>query len=373
MIWDKNSQKKNQYNGIPIRNPYEDSSILDRYKDTTILLGLASPQANETVYEFLRENGYNNVFAYSKNGNNDVIDKLCTDNDKVEENCIQCGYAEACQKMINKNLQRAYGKHIPNGKKILDAVFLVITNRCTLNCKCCSQCTEQIIQTRSFSDITLEKLKRCMYSVLKEVAYIHQLTVSGGEALLCKELPEILEYLCELPEVGYIRFLTNGTIKMSEDIFNTLKNPKIICMLDDYGTNKNIPEVLYNNLRENILLLEKQNIVYSVLDNSDGTWYDLGDIEKREDKHENIRKNKECMFRSCLMISPNGNLSWCGRNVFSMECGLIPDDKRDYCDLSDEKDSQRVKEILELKYLHGCEYCGGTSHNNIVPAGMQIR
>ena len=52
MIWDKNSQKKNQYNGISIRNPYEDSSILDRYKDTKILLGLASPQANDTVYEY---------------------------------------------------------------------------------------------------------------------------------------------------------------------------------------------------------------------------------------------------------------------------------------------------------------------------------
>ena len=217
-IWDKNPEKTGYYKEIPIINPYENVKVLEENKDAVILLGLASPQANATVYQYLFEKGYNKVYTYSKTGSNSIIDKLCTDNNKIEENCMQCGYAEACHKMIDRNLEAMYGKQIPNHKKILDALFVVITNRCTLNCMCCGQCTEQIIQTKSFKDITLSSLKKCMQSIFQEVAYVHQLTISGGEALLHKELPEILDYFASLPEVGYVRFLTNGTIKLSEKI-----------------------------------------------------------------------------------------------------------------------------------------------------------
>ncbi len=145
----------------------------------------------------------------------------------------------------------------------------------------------------------------------------------------------------------------------------------MITWIDDYGTEKKIPIALQKNLEKNLKKLAENQVCYQVIDNSNGTWYDLGNMKKREDLMENKKKNKECMFRTCLLLSAKGNLSWCSRNISCFEYGLIPKDKRDYCDLSDETDALRVNEILQLQYLHGCEYCSGTSKNNIVAAGRQ--
>lgn len=370
MMWDKSSQRRDDYRGIPIKNPYVNNRIIEENKDINILLALASPDENETVFEFLKKKGCSNVYVYSEDGSNEVIDMLCTADNRIEENCVSCGYVEVCQKSIKQNLEKVYGSSFSENKNIVKSLFLLITNRCTLNCKCCANCTEQVIQTRNFYDLTLEDVKKCMCNLFEEIDYIHQLIVSGGELLLHKQLPQILEYLCDQPKIGFIRVLTTGTVKVPASILSIIKNPKIICVIDDYGMDKHIPERLYSNLAENIRLLEEENVIYSVLDNSDGTWYDLGGYEKRSGINEN---NTKCMFRSCLVISPKGNLSWCSRNVSSMECGLTPEDKRDYCNLLEEQEVKRIKDILELKYLHACEYCNGTDHKNLVPAGMQIR
>lgn len=373
MFWDRNSGKRSQYKGIPIINPYKNEEIVKENKNVTILLGLASQQANQEVLEYLRENGCSKVYPFFESQSNYIIEQLCIENDRIEENCVKCCYAETCSKMINNNLKNLYTKEEVKKSKIINTLFVIVTNRCTLNCKCCGQCTEQIIENKAFFDMTFEDLKKYMEKIFKEVSYIHQVTLSGGEVLLCKELPEILEYLCNLPQIGYIKFLTTSTVKMSDAVLEYLCHPKVVCFIDDYGIEKNISDALQTNIKYNMQKIFEKEIIYSIIDNSDGTWYDLGNMSKRDDIIENVKKNKDCMFRTCLIMSAKGLLSWCTRNTSCLECGLIPDDKRDYCDLSDEKDSQRVKEILELKYLHGCEYCSGTNHNNIVPAGMQIR
>ncbi len=370
-IWDQNSEKRQEYRGIPIINPYKNLEDIEKNKNSIILIGIASPHIGESVYHYLKEKGCHNIHTFFDNGSNYIINVLCKENDKLEEMCTECGYVEECSRLINNNLQKMYLRG--QNTSIIKVLSIVLTNRCTMNCQYCAQCTQEIRKHGKFYDMTLQNLQSYMECILKEVSYIHQLALTGGEILLCRELPEILEYLCSLPQVGYIKVLTTATVPMSDSLLKILNNPKIVCWIDDYGENKKIKEELQKNLITNVKKISEQNIIYKIIDNSDGTWYDLGDVEKREDMLENSKKNRECMFRMCLMISAKGIFSWCARNISCLECGLIPDDTRDYCDLSDEKDSQRVKEILELKYLHGCEYCSGTSHNNIVPAGMQIR
>lgn len=304
-------------------------------------------------------------------GGGNVIEAFCLEEKKLEEHCVLCACVEVCEKLVKENLQKLYGNQTIEKKRMINALSLAVTNRCTLNCKYCAQCTDEIRTHGIFYDMNLSSLRKYMKYLLKEVLYIHQLALTGGEVLLCKELPEILKYLCELPQIGYIKVLTTATIEMSDSLIEILKNPKIITWIDDYGKEKRISSALQRNQSINLEKLSQNNVLYRVIDNRNGTWYDLGNMEKRKDLTESIKKNTECMFRTCLFLSAKGDLSWCCRNVSCFEYGLIPNDKRDYCDLSDEADCARIQEILQLEYLHGCEYCNGTNQENIVMAGEQ--
>lgn len=372
MIYDR-APKKEFYCGVPIINPFENSVLLDKNKNAIVLIGIDGAYINEEIYSYLKEKGYSSIYKFSESEYNHITEVLCKEDNKIEENCTQCVYVETCFKLMNLNMQKISDNYLLSNKKIIQVLNVGVTNRCILNCQCCVQCTQEIRKKGIFFDLTLSALKKYIDILKKEISYIHQICLSGGELLLNKELPEILEYLCELKEIGYIKVLTTLTIRLSKDLLEKLKNPKVICCIDDYGSDKNIPTILQDNLKYNISKLNEVGVLYSIIDNSDGTWYDLGEsVERREDPLENMKKNKGCMFRSCLILSANGLLSWCARNVACLQCGLIPNDHRDYCDLNKMEDEVRIREILELDYLHGCEFCEGAVDSfNIVPAGMQ--
>lgn len=368
MIWDRNPKKECTYRGIPVCNPYENQQIIWDYRNCKIIIGLANGLENEKIYQYLHKNGCQEIYPY-RGGN--IAEILCLEDNPLEETCMVCACLETCEKRMKRNIENIYGAFYPENKKKISALSIAVTNRCVLNCEYCAQCTEEIRKSGIFYDMKAASLKNYMTAILKDVFYIHELALTGGEALLCNDLPEIIRYLCELPQIGYIKLLTTATVELSDHLIEVLKNPKLITWIDDYGTEKKIPIALQKNLEKNLKKLAENQVCYQVIDNSNGTWYDLGNMKKREDLMENKKKNKECMFRTCLFLSAKGNLSWCSRNISCFEYGLIPKDKRDYCDLSDETDALRVNEILQLQYLHGCEYCSGTSKNNIVAAGRQ--
>lgn len=369
MIWDRNSKKEGVYQGIPIRNPYKEKQLIQESKNCKIIIGLANPLENEKIYQYFCKEGYKQVYRFS--GGVNRIESFCRKEEKLEEYCVLCACAETCEKWIKENLEQQYGNQVIEEEKIILALSVSVTNRCTLNCNYCVQCTDEVKTKGIFYDMNLDSLKKYVKHILKEVCYIHQFTLTGGEVLLCKELSEMLDYLSQQPQIGYVKILTTATVLLSDSLIEKLKNPKFIVWVDMYGEEKGIPILLQTNLKLNIEKLVQNKILYHIIDNRNGTWYDLGDKRKREDTKENEKKNKECMFRTCLLLSAKGNLSWCARNVFCLEYGLIPKDKRDYCDLSDEQDCLRVKEILQLSYLHGCEYCNGTNEKNMVIAGEQ--
>ncbi len=241
------------------------------------------------------------------------MELFCQKEKKLEEFCVLCACAETCETWIKENLERQYGTQIIEKEKIISALSVSITNRCTLNCNYCAQCTNEIKAKGIFYDMDLDSFKKYINYILREVFYIHQLALTGGELLLCKELPEILDYLSQLPQIGYIKILTTATVLISDSLIERLKNPKFIIWIDVYGEKKGIPRRLQKNLKLNMEKLLEHGIWYHVIDNRNGTWYDLGDKKKREDRKANEKKNRECMFRTCLLLSAKGNLSWCSK------------------------------------------------------------
>ena len=308
MIWDRNPKKEGVYQGIPIRNPYKEKELVQENKRYQVIIGLANSLENEKIYQYLCKEGYKKVYPYWG-----VMELFCQKEKKLEEFYVLCACAETCEIWIKENLERQYGTQIIEKEKMISALSVSITNRCTLNCNYCAQCTNEIKAKGIFYDMDLDSFKKYINYILGEAFYIHQLALTGGELLLCKELPEILDYLSQLPQIGYIKILTTATVLISDSLIERLKNPKFIIWIDVYGEKKGIPRRLQKNLKLNMEKLLEHGIWYHVIDNRNGTWYDLGDKKKREDRKANEKKNRECMFRTCLLLSAKGNLSWCSK------------------------------------------------------------
>ena len=263
MIWDRNSKKEGVYQGIPIRNPYKEKQLIQESRNCKIIIGLANPLENEKIYQYFCKEGYKQVYRFS--GGVNRIESFCRKEEKLEEYCVLCACAETCEKWIKENLEQQYGNQVIEEEKIILALSVSVTNRCTLNCNYCVQCTDEVKTKGIFYDMNLDSLKKYVKHILKEVCYIHQFTLTGGEVLLCKELSEMLDYLSQQPQIGYVKILTTATVLISDSLIEKLKNPKFIVWVDMYGEEKGIPILLQTNLKLNIEKLVQNKILYHII------------------------------------------------------------------------------------------------------------
>ena len=263
----------------------------------------------------------------------------------------------------------------------LPCVTVVPSLLCNLKCKHCG------------TPYLKNKLERSNDEIMKDVERffkivdrVEKIFVHGGEPLLYKGLPDLLERILTYSDrFGGLRIITNGTIVPSKDTLNVLKKygEKFRhLMIDDYGPilSKKIPEI-----KE---ALEKENIPFFVRDywteNAyDGGWYDLGNSEgflrvlhTPEEAQEIYEKCSVSMSSSCSTIF-NGIWSPCDPVFRRIDLGLSVD-INDYVDLTDENKTveqqrEKIRKILDEKCLDVCKYCKGMCKDSVrVKAAEQL-
>lgn len=280
--------------------------------------------------------------------------------------CLECTLNETC-----KRFRELYNCNCNDNTiklQTLDNLSLCITKKCTLKCHGCVGLINEI-KNQKHTDLTLENVQKYLDKIFMKIGFVYQVTLAGGEALLNNQLSEIINYLCENERIGYLKLLTNGTVRFSDKLIETFisHNDKIMICIDDYG-NK-LPETLRKTLDYNIELLNKSDKIKSQINiNESGTWYDLGDFSCRTNDIF-LKNNKNCLFRKNLYLSPGGILSFCDRNVTSMEYNFLPEIVySDYCDLNIDNDIER---IFNIRNLNACKYCSGTYESNIISTAIQ--
>ena len=247
----------------------------------------------------------------------------------------------------------------------------MLTSACSLNCKCCGACVPEMKQEKMVIKMGLDSFKKYISCFTKNHIFIHQLMISGGEPCLSAELAEIIEYVEQEESIGYIKILSNGTVKLSEEvIFELQKAKKTIFWIDDYG--RNLSEENRKQILDNKVLLENSKIKYNWTDASEGTWFDFGDFSYKS--YEVGKYNNEnCYARHCFVVMPNGWFVVCSRAGMAMYMGKIPLRRDEMVDLN--KDGilkEDIDKVIDLKYLHACEYCNGSNMDEFIAAGVQV-
>lgn len=248
-------------------------------------------------------------------------------------------------------------------KVFLRSVDIIITERCTLKCKNCSNLMQYYVNP---TDIDTNNILESVRLLCKNTDEIHEVRIIGGEPFINKNLHIIVNNVIQEDKIKKIVIYTNGTIIPNELQLKSLKNDKIVVLITDYGISKKT-QLLVD-------LLNKENVVNVC--NKAGGWTDCSDIKR------NNRSNDELivMFNSC-----------CAKNTFSLinnkiyRCPFsanlhmlhaIEEESNDYILLSDDN---TVKETLKYfisntTFLQSCDYCNGRSFDStVIEPGIQIK
>jgi hypothetical protein len=228
----------------------------------------------------------------------------------------------------------------------LKTLDLVITERCSLRCKDCSNLMQYYDNPKH---IPINILYNSIDRLCELVDGIGEVRIIGGEPLVNPVNHFITRYVASKSNIKKVTIYTNGTIKLSKDQLDLYQHEKIFFFITNYG-----------KLSKNIGLLTQQldtvNIPYYV--HQVGAWTNCSDITNHTNGN-NLYKQC-CMTASYTLLY--SALYKCPFSAHAINLNLIPNytsDKRCLIDKSS------LKQFIQQDYLSSCNHCNGRTKNSI--------
>lgn len=242
---------------------------------------------------------------------------------------------------------------------------IIITQRCTLKCKRCVAYSPYYTQKAYYS---YEEIVRNIEAYFAVIDYVDKFTITGGEPLLHKDLPRIIEKLIEYKaQYRKIEIFTNSTLFFSENLQDIILKYKehLTFWVDNYGELSKEYEHIVTYLKENgVDYVTKK---YYGEDAFAGGWVDFGDYTQKAFTEDEIRERfGKCHYPkvqfNCGMWE--GKLYPCARTHRLMELGVIPENPKEFLDLYDETETvmqkkQKMIDLLHTDMLYACAFCNG--------------
>lgn len=261
------------------------------------------------------------------------------------------------QKMLSiYNITSQRAENLNKNTMDVKYVDVVITERCSMKCKDCSNLMQYYVNPK---DSDLDVLFSSIDRLLKSVDSIYEFRVLGGEPFINKEIHKIINRLVSYEIITYVTIYTNATIIPKDENLLCLRNDKVRLDITNYGE-------LSRNHDKLIEILKVNNISYTTY--IPDSWTDSGTIKYRErTKDELVHMFKNCCVNDYFTLL-NGKLYRCPFAANAINLNAIPFDEDEVIDISDEsKDIETLKKEINYlynnkEYLSSCKYCGGRDY-----------
>lgn len=247
-------------------------------------------------------------------------------------------------------------------------VALHLTWKCTLRCEKCAAFIPSIYEKGLVFDYKYSDIKQSLQTLFELVDRIEVITLTGGEAILHKDIVELCEFLLENQDkFGRVDFQTNGTVLFSEKLLDVMsKSEKFIFFIDHYGLDISI------NVERNVELCKKWKVQHRVRkyygeDAHMNGWIDYSPREEKIDKETAKKQFAICANgrkdRRPFVIYGN-LLTLCAMPYCRAQIDAQPKEDMLCLNLLDENmpkaEKQRiVLEMRDTDYNPGCQYCYG--------------
>lgn len=380
-FWDVKAETIQELCGVPVRKPDFHELASSQRADAIILVTVFSENVRMMIRDKLRAAGYHHTmidlewidallywdcqrqveegrFAFDLK-----TCHLCPVGKRAPAGCaIRDGY-------IRRRWVTGLSSDLGTSRLVIASMGLLVSNRCTLTCKGCNHLRDHYKASDNI-DIPAEQLIEDLGRVVDAVDLIDTLVVVGGEPFVHRDIGAILERILELPKIGVIHIITNGTALPDRDrTFPVLANPRIFVEISGYG--HNIPGHLRKNVKHFVSELEAHGVNHRIT--SSMQWFDFGGFEQRAySRTDQLRVYNTCCFKSNDLF--DGKLFKCSRSAFTTFLRKIPDFAEDYIDvrgLPKERLRRSLQGFLQKQIFNACRYCNGTSTATI-PAGLQV-
>lgn len=244
---------------------------------------------------------------------------------------------------------------------IIPYVEMTVSAQCTLHCKDCANFMQYYDKPEPMN---LENVLAWTNAFLDAVDYVKTFRVMGGEAMMQKQLPDVLKVILNSPKVEHMQLVSNATLVPKDEVISLLKHPKASICFSNYG-DQLCPKhkmIVDKCLSEGILATTSS---YS-------RWIDAGDVSVRT---TNIDEIKEIYKKCCLPCKHiwNGELHVCPRSAHGKALGMIKMKDQDYVKLLDTTTEERRKQIralYDVDYVDACACCDWPTGPRI-PSGIQ--
>lgn len=289
-------------------------------------------------------------------------------------------------------LENYFKKRILKGKIDIPYLELVLTTKCTMRCVSCMDLMQYFPPNNQYS-ATFKGIKESIETLLAKIDTISHLRIIGGEPLLFKELPKLVQYLGTKKQILTLNIITNGTIELKEELLLSLKaiKKKIKVSISDYSYSPNLKVPLKHE--QIFTSLKKYKIPYQFLKGSkEATWQEPGKIYKRNrTKEENILNFKACGMPCVSLMSAEGirdnegktkeNAHVLAKSGAIFVCPVASSLSRlkgleefngDFIDLQEDK--SRFFDFYAQDFFKACDYCHDyTKERGVVPVAIQTK
>ncbi len=257
-------------------------------------------------------------------------------------------------------------------KVYFSSISFLPSTACNLNCRHCLNFNPFAKQYYVRKWDELVKDIDLFFSCVDHIMLFH---VSGGEPMLYKYLPDLIEYIDRKygERIDTLRTITNGTVVPENSVIERLAQCSVEVAIDDY---RNAVPHFKGQFEELISKFERYNVKYYV-NKADG-WVDLAPdktdyTQLSEDRL--IKHRSECS--QSWQELRNGKLYSCNYAAYATVAGIVGEhDMEEAYDLK-RFTPEKKKELVEFRlgyttkgYTNFCKTCRGFTAEN--PVNMPV-
>ena len=257
--------------------------------------------------------------------------------------------AEYIKKYADEEIENFFER----GELNIPQIEFCLTTQCSLKCKdCCALIPDFNHRSGGQIKMSINEFERTLNQLLDNVNSIRKLIILGGEPLLCKGLPKMLDYAALKNKVIHIAIVSNGTLLPNNDLINILKQyNKINFYMSNYNSSPNTVNLKYEAIKE---LLKQNGLKYQMMENWE--WFKELGFSSKKLPESVIKHNFETCHRTKCLMTLDRKIEVCSKAFGGRNLGLIKTD--DFIDLDKTTDlRQDLIDFYQKPMMQACEYC----------------
>ena len=271
------------------------------------------------------------------------------DNEKVTNNPLKNedkSYVEYSLKAVESCHKSFYS----DKKLFLKSIDIIITERCSLKCKDCSNLMQYYLNP---INVLYKEIFHDFQILINNVDHIYEVRLIGGEPFMNKDIYKIIEEISKNEKLSRIVVYTNATIPLKHEYIEILKNNKVVFSVTTYGE-------LSKNTKKVIDFLKKNKIPYR--DHPPENWTDCGVIYDFKRKKSEMKQLFDACCGKNLLTVTNGKLYRCPFVANAERLNAIPKNSQNSVNVKDSR--KKIKKYTtQIDYIPACNYCMGRSYD----------